>query len=192
MESLRAVADESKKTRDEFMKAKAKRIEECKMKFTTKCKELRDWYFDDTNEDGIVRSVNRAIEKYGGRGRDVDLYMNFRRPDFCGWNKFVPFQPDQYGNNYNARPSSCLKLFLDDCKEKGYLENIEYDVWGNRKFTVKFTICIIGYDKEKVDTDMTNSAGQASSVLSGEATTPISVGKSEISDEDSKTEEAKD
>ena len=57
-----------------------------------------------------------------------------------GWDKFVPYKADEYSRNFNARPATCLKMFLERTKELEYLPNISFEVWGNKKFTVKFTL----------------------------------------------------
>ena len=151
MDALSETAKLSIQNKESFMIEKAKRVEQCKQMFANKCDELRTIYFDENKENSIVCSVKRAVLKHGGKWKNVDLYMNFEISHFCNWNKFVPYKADTYGKNYNARPSSCLNAFLLDCKSKGYLENIDFEVWGNRKFTVKFTIKLVNKEKKQID-----------------------------------------
>lgn len=149
IETLRASAKEGAKNNEEYMKKKEMRIEECKKQLNEKLEECVKKYFDDENKFSINSSLDRACKKNGHRN-EVELYMNFDRQDFVEWNKFVPFKADKYGKNYNARPSTCLHMFLTYSHEQGYLpENISFDVWGNKKFTVKFTISL--QDTNKVE-----------------------------------------
>lgn len=132
-------AEESQKSRENYVAQKSVRIKECIQKFNKQCDDLIFKYFDDNDDQSINRSLERAVKKSGNTDR-VDLYMNFDREDFKGWAKFVPFKADEYGRNYNARPATCLSLFLQRAKHLGYLPKISFDVWGNKKFTVKFTL----------------------------------------------------
>lgn len=137
--SLREMMKSKCMSRDKI--AKEERVKECIKTFNDKCDTLIAKYFDETNDKSINASMERAVKKSTDFS-DIDLYMNFERDDFRGWAKFVPFLKDEYGRNYNARPASCLRLFLERAKDIGYLPNISFEVWGNKKFTVKFTLHI--------------------------------------------------
>ena len=137
--ALFASAQQSKATYTARKEEKSIRVQECIKQFNEKCDTLIKKYFDEDDEYSINKSLERAVAK-SGRTDAVDLHMNFNRDDFTGWHKFVPFQADEFGRNYNARPASCLNLFLARAKHLGYLPQISFVVWGNRKFTVKFTL----------------------------------------------------
>ena len=137
--ALFAFAQQSKATYNANKEQKSIRVKECIDRFNKKCDTLIKKYFNEDDEYSINKSLERAVAK-SGRTDTVDLHMNFDRDDFIGWHKFVPFQADEYGRNYNARPASCLNLFLARAKHLGYLPQISFVVWGNRKFTVKFTL----------------------------------------------------
>lgn len=139
VKALYVSAQESQQRSIAKKEEKASRIEECIRMFNEKCDILIKKYFDEHNYYSINNSLARTVAK-SGRTDTVNLHMNFDRNDFVGWYKFVPFQADEHGRNYNARPASCLRLFLDRAKYLGYLPQISYVVWGNQKFTVKFTL----------------------------------------------------
>ena len=139
VKALHASAQKSKETYTAKKEHKSIRVKECIEHFNERCDVLIKKYFNEEDEYSVNASLARAVAK-SGRTDAVDLHMNFTRSDFCGWHKFVPFQADEFGRNYNARPATCLKLFLERAKHLGYLPQISFVVWGNQKFTVKFTI----------------------------------------------------
>ena len=119
---------------------KKERVQKCIDQFNATCDKLNEKYFDDKNKFSINQSLSRACMK-AKDSSCVELYMNFDMNDFCKWHRFVPYKADEYGRNYNARPSSCLNMYLTRCKQDGWLPpNLTFDVWGNKKFTVKFTL----------------------------------------------------
>lgn len=125
---------------EDYGKRKQERIQNCIDKFNDTCETLNKKYFDAKNNFSINQSLNRACLK-AKDASTVKLFMNFDRDDFCNWHRFVPFKADQYGRNYNARPSTCLAMYLTRAKDQGWLpENIFFEVWGNKKFTVEFTV----------------------------------------------------
>ena len=129
---------------------KTEKIEQHKRTLDQKCDELYHKYCDDENPRSINRSLEKQV-KHSGNSDVVDLHMNFNIEDFKGWNKFVPFKDDGNGRNYNARPANCLGYFLQKMKDKKHLpENLDFDVWGNKKFTVKFTLHFSFYSEAGV------------------------------------------
>lgn len=145
--ALFASAQQSKATYTAQKEQKSIRVQDCINKFNERCDILIKKYFNENDEYSINKSLQRAVAK-SGRTDVVELHMNFNRDDFTGWHKFVPFQADEFGRNYNARPASCLNLFLARAKHLGYLPQISFFVWGNRKFTVKFTL---RFDESSLD-----------------------------------------
>mgnify|MGYP001171589412 CR=1 FL=1 len=159
--SLRNTAQSGAENRDEYMRKKKIRIEECVKVFNQKISDLHLLYFDDNNKFSINKSLERACKKAYNPDY-VELYMNFNISDFSGWGKFVPFQPDQYGKNLNARPANCLRMYLTRAQADGYLpSNIKFDVWGNKSFTVKFTI---DFKDEEFESNKPNAHDDAEKV----------------------------
>lgn len=141
-------AQQSRQNYEKYRERKYEKIQNCKTMFNEKCDKLILKYFDVENPYSINSSLLRAVKKSGNTDV-VHLYMNFQKNDFKNWEKFVPFKADEFGRNFNARPASCLKLFLDRAKELGYLPQISFSVWGNANFTVKFTLYFNETDIEK-------------------------------------------
>lgn len=139
IEDLFTKAMDAHNSQAECNATKEQRIAEHIKTFNKKCDVLILKYFDKDHLSSINSSFERAVRKSGNLNQ-VNMYMNFDRDDFKGWNKFVPYKADEYGNNYNARPASCLRLFLEYAKNQGYLPQISFDVWGNKKFTVHFIL----------------------------------------------------
>ena len=139
IDELFAKASDSHKSKEKYNDTKQLRIAEHIKTFNSKCNTLISKYFDKNNSSSINSSFERAVRKSGSLDQ-VNMYMNFDRDDFKGWNKFVPYKADEYGNNYNARPATCLKLFLEYAKNLGFLPQISFEVWGNKKFTVHFVL----------------------------------------------------
>lgn len=126
----------------EYDKEKEARKEIRKQQLLEKMESLILKYFDPGNEKSVSRSIERAYARNNKNSKDIVLFINFDRDDFLRWSKFVPFKPDPLnGFNMNARATECCHRFLMYSKEKQHLPfNIEFDVWKNKKFTVKFTI----------------------------------------------------
>ena len=161
--SLYKSAQKGAENQEEYRKRKEERVQKCIDKFNEKCDTLHKKYFDDSNRFSINQSLNRACLK-STNSSSVKLYMNFDREDFCNWHRFVPFKADEYGRNYNARPSTCLFLYLTRAKEQKFLpENIIFDVWGNKKFTVEFTL---NFSDDVFKESEMSSKGEASSSIS--------------------------
>tara|TARA_B100000482_G_scaffold191076_1_gene175458 strand:+ start:850 stop:1344 length:495 start_codon:yes stop_codon:yes gene_type:complete len=140
MKSLYVAAQEATSNQAEKSKKKQERIQACIKRFNAKCDELNEEYFDNENPYSIPSSLLRACKKGANEQGEIELHMNFKRDKFTKWHAFVPFEADEYGYNYNARPSSCLRLYLTRAQEQGYLNNnIKFKVWGNEKFTVYFS-----------------------------------------------------
>lgn len=177
VETLRELAKDSEKDFQEFKAKKELRRQEHIKTFNNKCDELNQKYFDENDPKSINCSFARAVKK--SSSSEVNLYMNFVHADFCGWAKFVPFKADEYGNNYNARPASCLRLYLERAKELGYLPNITFDVWGNKKFTVHFKLQLYGQDDT---TEAENSEAENSEYNNEQQTISLSELKGSISD----------
>ena len=155
-----ASSSHDKQHNDSYLKEKEQRIQACIKQFNDKCETLIAKYFDENNPKSINRSLERAAERHGAKNGKVELYMNFERSDFQDWSKFVPYKRDEYGRNYNARPASCLNLFLQRAQYLNYLPNITFDVWGNQKFTVKFTMDL---QIDCSETDKNNNKSSSSS-----------------------------
>ena len=154
---LRKLALESKQTKEERDSKKQLAIQKCKDKLENTCKELDKKLFDKEDYYSIPHSFTRACSRNGITNK-LDVYINFNIKDFSGWNKFVPYENDGNGRNIHARPANCLKRYLTRAQCNGMLpKNIDFDVWGNKKFTVKFTIHFDSeedaYDDETSDPD---------------------------------------
>ena len=105
-----------------------------------KIQSLHKIYFADDNKFSVTKTLMRAAQ-YNKDPKQVKAYMNFNIKDFFDWGKFVPFLEDDYGKNYNARPVNCLNRYLRTAQEEGYLPDyVKFEAWGNKKFTVVFTI----------------------------------------------------
>lgn len=125
----------------EFNDEKQKKIEARKMELTSKMDGLLQKYFDPTDEYSVYSSIQRAVKRSSTDAKEIEFYMNFTKEDFFHWHKFVPYKADENGFNLNAKYTECCKRFLKYAKDKEYLpDNIQFDVWTNKKFTVKFTI----------------------------------------------------
>lgn len=143
MNSLHVVAKEATSNQEEKAKKKQERVQACIKQFNDKCDSLHEKYFDEKNSFSVPSSLVRACKRGANDKGEIELYMNFERNDFVNWHKFVPFKADEYGKNYNARPSTCLRLYLTRAQEQEYLDKeIKFDVWGNKKFTVKFSFSV--------------------------------------------------
>lgn len=133
---------------------KMERVAVCKKKEQEKLKSLIEKYFDEEWEYSINNSLLRVCEKSKGDKNSIKLYMNFDRKDFVGWNAFVPFKPDDWGQNYNARAPNCIRRFLEHAQLIDMLPgNITFEVWGNMKCTVVFTILFDGEEVEEVEVE---------------------------------------
>ncbi len=138
-QSLFKSAQKGAEEQEKYKQRKQARIQQCIEKFNGTCDNLNKKYFDPSNKFSINQSLDRACRQTRDSST-VKLYMNFDRDDFCNWHRFVPFKADEFGRNYNARPASCLAMYLTRAKDQGWLpENITFNVWGNKKFTVEFT-----------------------------------------------------
>ena len=146
-DNLRQMATQALTT-DDFRTKKEERVQKCQAKLRAKVNELHTIYFNENDSYSIPNSLNRAAKS----NRDptcIKLYMNFNMQNFCGWGSFVPYMCDEYGKNYHARPVNCLKRYLDTAKEDGLLPNeIEFEVWGNKKFTAVFTLSLLQNENE--------------------------------------------
>lgn len=150
---LKKLAMQSEKGKAEFLKNKQERIQILKDKLEETCQKLDDKIFNSDDYYGLPQSFTRACRK-GGNASQVDVFINFDIKDFSNWAKFVPFVPDQYGRNLNARPSNCLKRYLTRAHEIGKLPpNVAFHVWGNKKFTVKFEISFTDDDNAEDHTE---------------------------------------
>lgn len=137
---LKAAAERSIKCYQDVSKMKESKINMRKKQLNEKFNEMTTKYFNDNWYYGIPQSLLRACGRASDEG-NIKLYMNFERKDFCNWNRFVPYEADEYGKNLNARPANCLKIWLQHCKDNGLLsDNISFNVWGNKKFTVLFNV----------------------------------------------------
>lgn len=136
-----SIEDLKKVRTSEFYEEKCKRIAIRKEELDRKLQSLITKYFDENDTSSIFSSVKRACKNSKNDGSAIEFYMNLNRNDFVKWSKFVPFKADENGYNTNAKPTECCKRFLLHAKEDGYLpQNIEFEVWKNQKFTVKFTM----------------------------------------------------
>lgn len=137
---------------------KIERIALCKKKEKEKLDSLIKKYFDQEWEYSINNSLMRVCEKSTGEQNSINLYMNFDRKDFVGWNSFVPFKADDWGQNFNARAPNCIRRFLEHAQLIDMLPgNITFEVWGNLKCTVVFTIMFDGEEAE-VEEDSKSTA----------------------------------
>ena len=119
---------------------KAPIIEMRKKQLYDKIQSLHEIYFADDNKFSVTKTLMRAAQ-FNKDPKQVKAYMNFNIKDFFDWGKFVPFLEDDYGKNYNARPVNCLNRYLKAAQEEGYLPDyVKFEAWGNKKFTVVFTI----------------------------------------------------
>jgi len=158
MQKLHRAAQEGTSNQEERFKKKQERIQECIKQFDSKCDSLHEKYFDNQNSYSIPSSLLRACKRGANDKGEIDLYMNFDRNDFLNWHKFVPFKADEFGKNYNARPSTCLHLYLTRAKKQGYLDDdIKFDVWGNKKFTVHFSFVPKKLEDMKLEEDITDA-----------------------------------
>lgn len=136
----------------------AARIQAKKDELEQKCVSLDAVLMNPNDPRSLYSAVKRAA-KYADKDGKKEFFINFDRDMFCKWNRFVPFKPDANGFNYNARPASCLKLYLDRCKAKEMLPpGLTYDVWGNRKFTVKFYLDLHANETDKEAQDVSDHA----------------------------------
>ena len=162
LEDLKKAAFEKDTPSDEKMQ----RIAECKKKLQLKLDEMVQKYFDPNWNFSINNSLMRGCQRNDGAS-SFDVYMNFDRADFSGWNTFVPYKADQNGNNYNARPPNCIRRFLEYAQENLFLPgNITFNVWGNLKCTVVFTILFeedVEGKTEKIDQNNQNDTSNDTS-----------------------------
>ena len=134
------IALERKKKNTTNKKYKEPIIEMRKKQLHDKIQSLHTTYFAEDNKFSVTNTLMRAAQN-NKDPRKVQAYMNFNIKDFFDWGKFVPFEPDEYGKNYNARPVNCLNRYLKAAQEEGYLPDyVKFEPWGNKKFTVVFTI----------------------------------------------------
>jgi hypothetical protein len=153
MELLKKAAYSKTEAEDQ---EKMERVAACKKKEQEKLDSLIAKYFDAEWEYSINNSLMRVCERSTGDKNSINLYMNFDRKDFVGWNAFVPFKPDDWGQNYNARAPNCIRRFLEYAQLIDMLPgNITFEVWGNFKCTVVFTIMFDGEeDGEEVEVEV--------------------------------------
>lgn len=137
-----SITDMKKIRATEYDKEKADRVELRKKELHDKMDDLILKYFDENNEYSVNNSLKRAFAKSDEESKEIVFYMNFDRQDFLRWSRFVPYKADpETGYNMNARATECCNRFLKYSQQKEYLpSNVEFDVWKNKKFTIKFKI----------------------------------------------------
>ena len=137
-----SITDMNKIRATEYSKEKEERIEARKKELYEKMDSLLLKYFDESNDYSVNNSLKRAFAKSDIESKEIVFYMNFDRQDFLGWSRFVPYKADpDNGHNINGRATECCNRFLKYSQEKEFLpRNVDFDVWKNKKFTVKFTI----------------------------------------------------
>jgi hypothetical protein len=117
-----------------------RRIEFRKQQFKEAADKLIFKYFDEQNPKSINKSFERAAGKTKKSSNYIELFMNFDRDDFRGWNKFVPFRNNGYGQNMNAQPWSVLIMWLQYCQTMDFLPNVAFQPLYNTNFTIRFVL----------------------------------------------------